>query len=108
MIAATVLGFVDGFSGFFLIYIVCLYSFRLAGKLLGISNTTIKATLALSTFLLCLAALGAVTMYWLDYLSLLNAGATTRRMLGKSWVAGTFIGMVCLALIRRMKPSDGR
>ena len=43
---------------------------------------------AFASFFLTMASLGALTMYWLDYLAQFDLDADARRMLGKYWVGG--------------------
>jgi hypothetical protein len=103
MIAAIFLGFRDGFAGFFLIFVSCLYAYQKAGEWFGNSSRATKVLLALGTFFLTMAALGALTMYWLDYLTLVDHESGARRILGKYWVGGTVIGMTCLAVLRGLR-----
>jgi hypothetical protein len=58
---------------------------------------------AFASFFLTMASLGALTMYWLDYLAQFDPDADARRMLEKYWVGGPFIGMICLAVLRRVR-----
>jgi hypothetical protein len=102
MIAAIFLGCLDGFVGFFLVYVACLYSYQKARELFGNAKAT-QAALAFGTFFLTMAALGALTMYWLDYLLLSDHEAGARRILGKYWVGGAVIGMTCLGVLRRVR-----